>query len=245
MQIRAQSQNGPSRSVSRPTPAIEASRTPRPNAPRRSVRPDLEEERNASRERANVRERDRERVARVLAGDPDAFAEIYDSSFRRVLAFVRKRVADPAEAEDLTQETFVQLYRSLESFEGRSSLLTWTFGIAHHVCSRYYRHCSRWMVGPRGASLAEETPVEAMIERRIDASRALARCDEVLRSSRRPDHREIFRLHYGQRKSIRTIASEVGKSSEAVKVSLRRSRAALTEGVPELAAVLDRVALGG
>jgi len=190
------------------------------------------------------REEDRARVDRVLAGDPDAFAEIYEAYFRRVYAFTLKRVRDPAEAEDLTQETFVQLYRSLSSFEGRSSLLTWTFGIAHHLCSRYYRHCSRWMVGSRDAQSFQDAPVESTIEQYIDASRALARCDEVLESSRREAHREIFRLHYGQRKSIRTIADEVGKSNEAVKVSLRRSRAAMARNVPELDAVLDSVALG-
>jgi DNA-directed RNA polymerase specialized sigma24 family protein len=70
----------------------------------------------------------------------------------------------------------------------------------------------------------------------------LERCDKVLESTRRPAHQEIFHLRYGQRKSIRAIADCVGKSNEAVKVSLRRSRAALSEGVPELGVVLDNVA---
>lgn len=188
------------------------------------------------------RQRDRELVEALLAGDRDAFDRVYDAYFPRVYAFALKRVGDPAEAEDLAQETFVQLFRSLESFEGRSSLLTWTFGIAHNVCSRYFRHCSRWMVGPREARTFEDAPVEAMIERRLDAARVLRRCDSVLEASRRPAHREIFHLRYGQRKSIRAIAARVGKSNEAVKVSLRRSRAALVDGVPELVSVLDRVA---
>ncbi|MEZ4289635.1 MAG: sigma-70 family RNA polymerase sigma factor [Myxococcota bacterium] len=93
-----------------------------------------------------------------------------DDAFPRVFAFILKRIGDRAEAEDLTQETFVQLYRSLGSFEGRSSLLTWTFGIAHNVCSRYYRHCSRWMVGPKDARTLEERPVEAAVEQQVDAA---------------------------------------------------------------------------
>jgi len=181
-------------------------------------------------------------VAQSLAGDQSAFAEIYSMYFPRVFAFCLKRVNDRAEAEDLAQETFVQLYRSLESFEGRSSLLTWTFGIAHNVCSRYYRHCSRWMVGSRGGQELEERPIAAMTERRIDAMRVLKRCDEVLETSRRPTHQEIFRLRYGESLPIRSIAERVGKSRDAVKVSLRRSRSALTNGVPELGAVLDNVA---
>jgi len=188
------------------------------------------------------RERDRALVERVLAGDQDAFAEIYDSYFRRVFAFMVKRVGNAAEAEDLTQETFVQLYRSLPSFEGRSSLLTWTFGIAYNVCSRYFRHCSRWMVGSKNARELDDRPVESTIERRVDAGRVLDRCDQILETNRRPAHQEIFHLRYGESHSIRAIAEKVGKSNEAVKVSLRRSRATLSDNIPELAVVLENVA---
>ncbi|CAN0456532.1 unnamed protein product [Discosporangium mesarthrocarpum] len=188
------------------------------------------------------RARDRELVDRVIAGDQMAFAEIYDNYFPRVYAFTLKRVGDPAEAEDLTQETFVQLYRSLPSFEGRSSLLTWTFGIAHNVCSRFFRHCSRWMVGPKDARELDDKPVESTIERKVDAGRVLDRCDEILSENRRPAHQEIFHLRYGESHSIKAIAEKVGKSNEAVKVSLRRSRAVLADNVPELSVVLDNVA---
>jgi RNA polymerase sigma-70 factor (ECF subfamily) len=194
----------------------------------------------------NDRVRDRERVRRVLVGDQDAFREIYESYFRRVYAYTLKHIGDPFEAEDLTQETFVQLYRSLESYEGRSSLLTWIFGIAHNLCSRYFRHCSRWMVGPTNQTKTtralDQRSVESTIERHIEAVRVLDRCDRVLASSRRPAHQEIFHLRYGQSHSIRAIAEKVGKTKDAVKVSLRRSRAVLAAAVPGLAVVLDNVA---
>lgn len=198
--------------------------------------------RSGARRNDEDRERDQALVERVLAGDQAAFSEIYDAYFPRVYAFTLKRVGDPAEAEDLTQETFVQLYRSLPSFEGRSSLLTWTFGIAHNVCSRFFRHCSRWMVGPKDARELDDAPVESLIERKVDAARVLERCDEILGSARRPAHQEIFHLRYGESHSIREIAEKVGKSNEAVKVSLRRTRAVLADQVPELAVVLDNVA---
>jgi RNA polymerase sigma-70 factor (ECF subfamily) len=188
------------------------------------------------------RSRDLSLVERTLSGDQRAFEEIYVEYFPRVFAFCAKRVGDRVEAEDLAQETFVQLFRSLESFEGRSSLLTWTFGIAHNVCSRYFRHCSRWMVGRRDAREFEENGVESAIERRIDASRALERCSEVLEATRRSAHREIFQLRYGERKSIRSIAEQLGKSNDAVKVSLRRTRSTLSRNVPEIDTVLDNVA---
>ena len=179
---------------------------------------------------------------RLRAADEDAFAEIYVAFFPRVFSFCLGKVGNAAEAEDLAQETFLQLYRSLPSFEGRSSLLTWTFGIAHNVCSRYFRHCSRWMVGHRNALELDDRPVEPVIERHLDAIRVLKYCERVLASTRRPAHQEIFRLRYAETQSIRSIAEQVGKSKEAVTVSLRRSRMALTNGVPELALVLDNTA---
>ena len=182
--------------------------------------------------------------ARLITGDEQAFAEIYIAYFPRVYHFCLKRVGDTGEAEDLAQETFVQLYRSLASFEGRSSLLTWTFGIAHNVCSRYFRHCSRWMVGHRNAMELDDRAVEPTVERHLDVVRVLKHCDRVLETQRRPAHQEIFRLRYAEMKSIRSIAEQVGKSKEAVTVSLRRSRTALVRGVPELGMVLDNVAYG-
>ena len=188
------------------------------------------------------RDRNRKLVERVIAGDQDAFTEIYRAYFPRIFAFAAKRVGDAAEAEDLAQETFVQLYRSLPAFEGRSSLLTWTFGIAHNVCSRYFRHCSRWMVGSKNGRELDDRRVESTIERQVDAARVLDRCDQVLVANRRVAHQEIFHLRYGESHSIRAIAEKVGKSNEAVKVSLRRSRTALSDNIAELAVVLDNVA---
>jgi RNA polymerase sigma-70 factor, ECF subfamily len=197
-----------------------------------------------NRQAENDRDRETAWIEALRAGNEGAFAEIYDAYFPRVYAFILKRIGDATEAEDLTQETFVQLHRSLSSYEGRSSLLTWTFGIAHNVCSRYFRHCSRWMVGPRDARELEDRPSDAAIERRLDAAHVLERCDEILEARRRPAHREIFRMRYAENHSIHAIARLTGKSSEAIKVSLRRSRNELVDGVPELDQILDGVARG-
>ena len=98
------------------------------------------------------------------------------------------------------------------------------------------------MVGPNQARPLDEYEVESTLERRIDATRALVRCGQVLEKARQPAHQRIFHLRYAKNHSIRSIAEKVGKSNDAVKVSLRRSRTALAEGVPELDGVLDNMA---
>lgn len=180
-------------------------------------------------------------VARVAARDEAAFADLYELYFPRVYAYCLKRVGNATEAEDLAQETFVQLYRSAGSYEGRSSLLTWIFGIACNVCSRYFRQRARWVSGQGDAVETAEQVAgsdEPGQERRVDAARVLSRCSEVLETSRRPAHREIFRLRYAEMRSIRSIARQVGKTDAAVKVSLRRTRIALASRVSEIGSVL-------
>ena len=64
-----------------------------------------------------------------------------------MLAFAQKRLADATEAEDVAQDVFLALFRSIDRYEGRSSLLTWIFGIAHHeVCNRFRRRSVEAMV---------------------------------------------------------------------------------------------------
>lgn len=209
-------------------------------------RPDGERDMQSGQRTARTRktfdsdhERDQELIAMVLAGDESAFPQIYANYYSFIYAFVDKRIGDSAEAEDLTQETFVQVYLSLDSFQGRSSLRNWIFGIAHNVCLRFYRHCARWMVGPRNARELKEAPVDLQIERALDAARVLSKCDEVLKAKRRPAHLEVFQLRYGESHGIKAIAANLGKSKEAVKMSLRKSRELLSDQVPEIYEVLE------
>jgi hypothetical protein len=81
---------------------------------------------------------------------------------------------------------------------------------------------------------------EHEVEESIDAGRLIKRCDETLARNRHVARLEIFRLRYGNRRSI---AENVGKSNEAVKISLRRSRRKRTEVVPELRFLLASAGL--
>ncbi|MEZ4291934.1 MAG: sigma-70 family RNA polymerase sigma factor [Myxococcota bacterium] len=93
---------------------------------------------------------------RLRARDPELLEIVYAQHRDAVFRFIRKRVRSDAEAEDLTHDTFVQALRSLERFEGRSSLRTWLLGIARHVCLRFYRFGDRWMIGPGSAEESGE-----------------------------------------------------------------------------------------
>jgi RNA polymerase sigma-70 factor (ECF subfamily) len=74
---------------------------------------------------AQVRRSQADAVSRAQAGNEDAFSEVYVHHKKRVFSICIRIVRDFALAEDLTQETFLQVHRKLESFRGDSAFTTW------------------------------------------------------------------------------------------------------------------------
>ena len=146
------------------------------------------------------------------------------------------------DTEDEPREPFCQLSRPPALYDGRSGSLTLTLGVADNVCGGVFRQCSRGRVGPRAARNLADGPVEASRERRVEAPRVLEKCDAILERSRRPAPQDIFHLRYGESHSIREIAEKVGKSNEAVQVSLRRSPPVLADNLPEPGIIPDNAA---
>jgi RNA polymerase sigma-70 factor (ECF subfamily) len=58
-------------------------------------------------------------VIRLRAGDEPAYAELYRHMHSRVFGFALRRLGDPTEAEDVAQDVFLQVYRSIGQYEGR------------------------------------------------------------------------------------------------------------------------------
>ncbi len=71
-------------------------------------------------------------VERCKRGDLGAFCELVERYQARVYSFVARSVRDPAEAEDLTQDVFVQAYAAIGAYRSDASFKTWVFRIAHN-----------------------------------------------------------------------------------------------------------------
>jgi RNA polymerase sigma-70 factor (ECF subfamily) len=74
-----------------------------------------------------------ELLERAQAGDHGAFAEIYSLHKRRIYSLCLRMLGNPAEAEDLTQEAFLQLHRKIATFRGESAFSTWLHRLAINV----------------------------------------------------------------------------------------------------------------
>lgn len=73
-------------------------------------------------------------LERLRRRDYEAFGEVVDAYQSRVFGFVRRMVPSGEDAEDVTQEVFLKAYRNISGFDGRCSLRTWLFRIAHNLC---------------------------------------------------------------------------------------------------------------
>jgi RNA polymerase sigma-70 factor, ECF subfamily len=80
-----------------------------------------------------------EALARAQAGDPHAFAQIYALHKRRIYSLCLRMVNNAAEAEDLTQEAFLQLHRKIATFRGDSAFSTWLHRLAINVVLMHLR----------------------------------------------------------------------------------------------------------
>ena len=86
---------------------------------------------------------DAARLAALRAGDERAFTELVDELSPRMLKLARVYLTGAATAEEAVQEAWIVVLRSLDRFEGRSSLATWILGIVVNVARARGRHESR------------------------------------------------------------------------------------------------------
>lgn len=184
-------------------------------------------------------ESDAELVRAILGGSRSHFDQLYQAYFPRVYRFARKRLGDAAEAEDITQEVFVTVFRGLHTYQGNSSLLVWIFGITRNKVNRRFRGRRPRLESLDGDEARELASSEAPSDRAVDARRVLEACERLIETELTPLQRRIFHLKHLRRQSIRAIAGALGKSEDAVKANLYRMRRAIAEAAPELDQILS------
>lgn len=149
-----------------------------------------------------------------------AFEELYAKYQKQIYEYLYHRLSrDRALAEDLTQETFVKAFSHLDSFESsNASYLTYLRRIAHNLFVDYLRKYSAAPSEPmcvEASFLSSEMDMTTMYEGML-----LERSMDVLSGT----EEMIIRMKYLDQLSVREIASELGKTENAVKLHLSRGR---------------------
>src|ERR1041385_4951061 len=95
----------------------------------------------------------------AAAGDRDAFAELYRRLQRPLFGYLMKLVRDREMVEDVLNETLMEVWRQGGRFEGRSSVNTWVFSIAHHrAVSRLRKKRESALDEEQAAAIEDEGP---------------------------------------------------------------------------------------
>lgn len=174
-------------------------------------------------------------VPAAAQGDADAFEALVRRYQSRVIGLARSYTRNQSDAEDLAQEVFVRIYRSLGRFRGESSFRTWLYKVALNVTrsahARRRRQQSVW--GDSGAGQTDPpepqtgTPdVETSLVRREAIERALADLPDDLREA--VMLRDVHGLEY--REIARATGAPIGTVETRIfrgRQRLRRSLAAL------------------
>ena len=83
-------------------------------------------------------------VLSAQRGDRDAFGRLYEANVERIYRYLLARLAEPADAEDVTAEVFMQAMKSLPSYKSRGTpLLAWLFRIAHNQAINFIKKRAR------------------------------------------------------------------------------------------------------
>jgi RNA polymerase sigma-70 factor (ECF subfamily) len=159
----------------------------------------------------------------------EAYTALYKAHLRDVYSYAYYRVGNHHDAEDLTEQTFLQAYRHFERAQRESEgrpLRPWLIRIAHNLAANYYRDRSRrpqTSIDDAGA-LPELHTTEALVEGREDLNQILA-CVRQLPD----DRREALIMRFALGMDNREIARALGRTDGATKVLLHRAVRQLEE----------------
>ena len=167
---------------------------------------------------------------RIRAGDPDAFAELYDECARSVYNHAFRLTADWSVAEDVMSATFMEAWRRRDSIEAEGgSLRPWLLGIATNVSRSHGRGNRRYRAAASAAAAAGVVEVADHAEEtagRVDDRRRIAATLTALASLRRPE-REVLVLCLWEGLEYADAARALGIPVGTVRSRLSRARSRL------------------
>lgn len=129
---------------------------------------------------------------------------------------IRRQVEDHADADDVLQNTFIKVFRNINSFEGRASLFTWLYRIACNETSSYLKQKKRHPV----------STLEPLQNATADAFVDTGEINNALSGivARLPDRQqEVFRMRYFEQLSYKEIAAILQLTEGALKASFHHA----------------------
>jgi RNA polymerase sigma-70 factor (ECF subfamily) len=176
------------------------------------------------------RQADTALIQRAREGDEAAFAELFNAHKAKIYSLCLRMTSNTAEAEDLTQDAFLQVFRKLDTFRGDSALSTWLYRVAVNTVLMHFRKKGLRQVSldepanhETGAPKREHGKIDGRLSTSVDRI-ALTRAMKELPVG----YRTIFLLHevkgYEHHEIARLLHCSVGNSKSQLHKAKMRMR---------------------
>ena len=186
-----------------------------------------------------------ELVERLKRRDEAAFNELIRLYQARIFRLVFRMLGDRSEAEDLAQEVFITVFKSIDGFRGDSKLSTWLYRVATNHCKNRIKYLDRRARGKKKEfdEIAEHGALESAT---MNPSAHIARPDQMLEAMQKEkilqdaigslddEHRELIVLRDIEHMTYEQIQEITGLAEGTVKSRLHRARHALRTKVLRL-----------
>jgi len=164
---------------------------------------------------------DKQLLKHIADGDRQALADLYSRFQRPLFSYLLQLTPDYGLAEELLQDTFIAIWKSAQSFEGRSSVPTWIFSIARRQAHNTLRQ--------RKLPVANETDLEGLVStdpEPEDITLAFVARDELIATFNQlaQVYREVLVLTFIQEFSYQETANILGVPVGTVKSRLSNAR---------------------
>jgi RNA polymerase sigma-70 factor (ECF subfamily) len=174
---------------------------------------------------AAVKKSEADIVALARDGDPEAFEGLVRIHEGRVRSFFAVHLRDPAQADDLSQETFVLAYRRLSAFDPTLPFYPWLKGIALNVLRNDRRKRRPETLQEGWVEALQETSSEPLQDR--EALEALRLCAQKLD----PSAAQLVHARYREGLPLADLAARVGRNAHSISMALVRIRELLRDCV--------------
>ena len=163
-------------------------------------------------------------INQILSGDANAFTQLVNRYKDLVFTLALRMLKNREEAEEVSQDTFVKTYRSLNKFKGDSKFSTWIYKVAYNSCLDRIKKNKKYLNDVEINEFTEhqvktvDNAFDALVEE--ERNQLIQDCLHLLPS----DDSFLLTLYYFEDQSLDEIADIVSISANNVKVKLFRSR---------------------
>ena len=175
---------------------------------------------------------DKQLLANFIEGDSTALSILIDRNLKLVYRFAYRLTHDVHDAEDITQETFVKLWRNAHKFDENKVFKTWLLSIAHNTAIDLLRKRKNFVFSDFDTALGGNSVTDTLIDFSPLPDEAYSRAEDkkmldaaLLELS--PSYREILVLHHEEGLTFSEIGHIVDKPLNTVKSGYRRALLAL------------------